>query len=430
MADPRCKCQAAAAQTQSALQSFTSSASKIGDLNVLNSVGAGSIGSGLRTLVSASNSISTGCGSLPTSIGSSLQAGSNWVLNTVGIPPSTIAAVGKLNPIAANLAQGQAEQIFQQVKQGGYKLSDIPGSISSFQNLQRLANNIYPSSANSTATTPIQCTTSPYAEDLIAHAPKYKFLFVVQFVFNDDYQALQNFNFAFVVKKSSRPNAKFAMEDVNYYNFRTKVNTKTEFEEVAMSFHDDISDNALTFYNAYRNALSPITNMDDKTFFSTPEQNGMDFGTAGSVLGKINVTNTQLSYNHYSASRGPLLQDNANIIQEIKLFHVYDYGQMVNVYQFLNPRITSLELDEVDMSVGNEGNEVSIKFNYDTVYIQNAMPITTITDNAGLTPGQDTALYPLRNISTQAQAATTRTPATPQPMPPNCDVPSTINTKS
>ena len=58
------------------------------DLQNLNSVGAGQIGQGLWALASISGTIRSGCGSLPTSIGSSIESGANWVLNQTGIGTS------------------------------------------------------------------------------------------------------------------------------------------------------------------------------------------------------------------------------------------------------------------------------------------------------------------------------------------------------
>lgn len=104
----------------------------------------------------------------------------------------------------------------------------------------------------------VECLNSPYALDLIARAPKHKFMFVVSFIFNPEYANLRDVanEMAFVVKKSSRPNIKFQTEDVNYYNFRSKFVTKTEFEEMNMTFHDDMTNNALDFYNAYQHHFS------------------------------------------------------------------------------------------------------------------------------------------------------------------------------
>lgn len=413
MADPRIKCRQADLVAQSSLRNYTNLLGKAGDLAVLNKVGGGQVGNGLRSLVSISNAIRTGTGALPNSIGGSVAAGASWVLDNVGLSPSTMTAVNKFNPSAVNIAQSEATQVFNKVKQGGYKLSDVAGSVQGFQNVIQLGQSIYPTTATDDAVA-VDCKTSPYAEDLIALAPKHKFLFVVQFVFNDEYHALGGRNFAFVVKKSSRPSAKFAMEDVNYYNFRTKVVTKTEFEEMSMSFHDDIRNNVMVFYNAYRNAMSPITNLDHTTFFTDPEQAGMKFDATSMMTG-TNHDAVGVTFNQYSASRGPLMGDKINVIREIKLYHIYEYGTQANIYQFLNPRITSLDLDDVDMAVGSEGNEITLKFNYDNVFIQTSLDAShkDVTTPAGYFAGQEGAIYGLRNNPgpTPTGAGLTDTPA-------------------
>jgi hypothetical protein len=433
MASPiRFKCEVAASVAQGAMQSFTNAASKIGDINALNKIGGGQVAGGLRSLVSVSNSIRTGCGSLPASIGNSITAGGSYVLDAVGISPSAMSAVGNINPGAVNAAQGQAEQIYNKVKQGNFKLSDVAGSAQDLQHLTNIAAGIYPTPKANTAVS-VKCLTSPYAMDLVGLAPKYKFLFLVQFIPYSGYETLETKDFAFVVKKSSRPSTKFIMDDVNYYNFRTKVTTRVEQEEMTMSFHDDIKNSAMVFYNTYRNAMSPITNMDHNTFFTAPEESGMDF-TTSTILADSPKDAINMQFNRYSASRGPLLEDNMNVFREIKLYHIYDYGRMANIYQFLNPRITAMDLDEVDMSAGTEGNEVSIKFNYDNVYIQTGIMVESdeVTDSAGIMPGQEHALNPLRNnpdVLAMDIAHTNATKATPK-ADSSCDTPSKVDTKS
>ena len=266
MADPRkymtYKCSLAAATSSSNLRAFGNAVGKVGDLEILNSVGAGKIGQGLRTLSSISNTIRSGCGSLPTSIGSTIESGANWVLNQTGIGPTVVDAVRGFNPAIANQAWGQAKTIFNQVKQGKFSMSSVPGMLQDLQNLERLGRNIFAGDGSNSMQS-VECLNSPYALDLISRAPKHKFMFVVSFIFNKGYNNLSTpgNEMAFVVKKSTRPNIKFHTEDVNYYNFRSKFITKTEFEDMSMTFHDDMTNNAMEFYNAYRNAISPITNV-------------------------------------------------------------------------------------------------------------------------------------------------------------------------
>jgi hypothetical protein len=365
--------------SQSLQRNFFNSLGKIGDVSILDSITGGSIGLGLRTLASASNSIRTGCGSLPTSIGSTLESGANWVLNSIGIAPAIISALHPFHPGVANHAVGQAQQLFEQIQQGHFKATDIPNYISGFQNLEQLLRGIYtPGNDRVNSLTP-RCEASPYAIDLLARSPKYKFLFVVQFVLDAGYSSLQNQlnGMAFVVKKTSRPTVKFLSDDVNYYNFRTKVITKTEFEEMTMSFHDDGLNNTHSFYTACIQALSPISNNSQWIAPDLLETMGMNFNKD-----KIN----------YSASLGTLFEDSKQtIFKEIILYHVFDWGNKTNIYHFYNPRISQLQPDDLDMTEGSSLSELSMTFNYDYVYIETVDASTVMWED--LQPG---AVYPLR----------------------------------
>lgn len=400
-------------------KNFFGALGKVGDLEVLNSIGASSIGKGLRTLSSISNTIRQGCGSLPTSIGGALggglDTGANWVLDHVGIARTAVDAAQHFNPAIANQGLGQAKAVFEKVKQGGFKTSDIPNVLQDFQNLERLSRNIFTPSSGENKSIQERCEASPYALDLIGRAPKYKFLFVVQFVFNNPYEYIGEHDFAFVVKKSTRPSVNFQMEDVNFYNFRSKYATKTDFVDMEMSFYDDIKNNATMFYKLYTEAMSPIAK---RTSLLHPELSGLDFtrqdtgpvSTADlardSFSGQypnFNVaTNGTKPDSLNTSSMGPLLTapagdrsvGNVSILKEIKLFHVYDYGQFMNVHRFMNPRVTSLVQDGLDMSIGNEGSELTLKFAYDSVYIDAGVAVNS--KEYALPDAQRGAVYPLK----------------------------------
>lgn len=378
---------------------FFNSIGKVGDLQVLNSVGGGSIGKGLRNLASISNSIRVGQGALPSSIGSSIDSGANWVLSQTGIAPQVVDAVRPFNPGVANQAYGQAKNVFQTVKQGNFKAKDIPFVLQDFQNLERLARGIYtPGGGDAQTALGEHCEASPYAIDLVARAPKYKFLFVVQFIPGAGYGALSGQDFgpldmAFTVKRSSRPNIKYHMEDVNYYNFRTKVITKAEFEEMTMAFHDDTLNFAGQFYHAYMRAISPITaNEGAGTHPDIYEKSGMDF------VGRTNVPNqilNSIGASTYASSTGPLFNDNKEVFKEIRLYHLFDNGNRMNVWRFFNPRLSALTLDELDMSIGTEGSELSITFNYDSMFLDPDVSLKDVNKyNLGQT--QRGAVYPLK----------------------------------
>ena len=422
---------AAASSATQQRKDFFGAVGKIGDIQVLNDIGASKIGQGLRTLASVSNTIRQGCGSLPTSIGSTLggglDGGAAWVLDNVGIARTAVDAVRQFNPGIANQGYGQAKAVFEKVKQGGFKTTDIPGVLQDFQNLERLGRNIFTPSSRDSKQLTERCEASPYAVDLIARAPKYKFLFVVQFICNSGYSELDNLDFAFVVKKSTRPTVTFQTEDVNFYNFRTKYNTKTDFDDMEMSFHDDTQNYATRFYAAYMRAMSPVTNL---TSFVDPENEGMDF--ENSVNSDNNMTNPieqTIANNYYSASRGPLVDGQKQILQEVRLFHVFDYGKKMNVFRFLNPRISTIALDAVDMSIGDEGSELSIKFNYDSVYVDTDVPM----DDKGyaIADRSRNASYPLR-YNDGTSNGPTNSPLSPNGVPqgPDSSCSTDTNTKN
>lgn len=415
---------------------FFNSIGKVGDLEVLNSVGAGAIGQGLRTLANSSNAIRTGCGALPTIIGDSIDAGANWVLNNMGFAPTVIQALQGFHPEIANQAYGQAKQIFQQIQSGNFKTTDIPGYLQDFQNLERLSRGIFTSGNDRLNSLSSTCEASPYAEDLIARAPKFKFMFIVQFVTAPGYEGLDNIlrGMAFVVKKSTRPKITFNQEDINYYNYRTKLVTKTVYDEMSMTFHDDITNNTTKVYNAYLRALSPAANQSSDTISQTLEEDGMAFmGKTLSTDRTFIENNIPVSF--YAGSLGPQVQDNKQqIFQKIVLYHIFNNGTEVTSYHFINPRVTQLLPDDMDMAVGNEGNELTITFSYDYVSVIPTLPISALTQV--FEAAQSNAEYILHDNPTSSSVGPSNNPTALDPFGPptsgsiSCDPMSPQDTSS
>ncbi len=193
-----------------------------------------------------------------------------------------------------------------------------------------------------------------YAADLIAYAPKHRFIFKVKFVFNDPYSRI-NKEFMYVVKQIDKPKVTFEYEDVNMYNFRTKVLKAIRHEPLQMMFHDDIQNKVLDFFNAYRVAHSPVSSMSYNQAAKL-ESAGMDFYQPG-LLGRN------------SASVGVLENNQKNILNRIEVIQVYAHGTRQNTFIFTNPRIENFDFDNLDHE-GSEGNALSVSFNYDTLYIK------------------------------------------------------------
>ena len=350
---------------------FFSQLGKVGDLEFLNNSELGTdVGQGLRGLASLSNSIRIGEGALPSILGSAVNTGANIVLDAVGIGPAVIETLKPFHPEVVNRAVGQAEAIWDDVQDGTYKLEDIPDTFSDLQNLERLVRGIY-TPPETVETGPKICEASPWAMDLDPFFPKYKFLFLVQFEMSEPYDEMRRDQqpniFEFVIKHSTRPNIQFDYEEVNMYNFRTQVAKRTVYQPMTMRFYDDNQNRIMQFYTTYLKAISPIANMSfpqKAEGTDQYEQSGMSFDQTVRPVAGIDT-------NIYSGSLGVVGNDDhtKTFIKRITLYHIFSHGRKANKYIFFNPKITNMDLDELDMSTAGEGNEVSLQFAYDGLYI-------------------------------------------------------------
>lgn len=386
---------------------FFDAVGKIGNLEVLNDIGASSIGRGLRTLAGISDTLRTGCGQLPTSIGGGLagildqvgaaaEQGVNWVFDSLGLDINMVDAVRSFDPNVANLAYAEATQLYERLKAGNLKLEDLPSYLQSFQNLERMARQIYTPKVAANKIR-MACEASPYAIDLVRRHGKYQFLFVVEFVFNPAFVELSQLSFPFVVKKGTRPNVRFVTDDVNYYNFRSKYYTRTEYEDMSMTFHDDQQNQSMRFYNAYLRATSPIANVGSATELFDAEERGMDFiNSAAATMGYGAGPGTAggIIPNYYTGSLGPLPEDEKQVISHINLYHVYDGGNSMNITTFHRPRIHQLQLNDLDM-VGADLNDMTCVFGYDSLYIRTDVPVNE-DNSAALEQMNAAPIYPMR----------------------------------
>jgi len=193
-----------------------------------------------------------------------------------------------------------------------------------------------------------------YAADLVQYAPKHRFIFKVKFIFNEPYSTMINREFMYLVKEVDKPTVHWEYEEVNMYNFKTKVLKSIKHEALNMTFHDDIQNKVLDFFNAYRLAYSPISSLtyNQKAMF---ENSGMDFYEPGT--GGIS-----------SASMGLLAGGNKNVLSHIEVIQVYAHGTKQNVFIFTNPKIESFDFDNLSME-SSEGNSLQVSFAYDALYV-------------------------------------------------------------
>lgn len=191
-----------------------------------------------------------------------------------------------------------------------------------------------------------------YAESLIKYAPKNRFLFKVEFVFEGNFTF--NREFMYVVKAIDKPKVTFEYEEINMYNFKTRVLKSVRHEPLTMTFHDDIQNKVVDFFNEYRKAYSPVSKMHVNQK-STYEDSGMDFGTGEEQSG--------------SASSGLLPGGKSKgILSHIVLTHVFAHGSAQNRFTFINPKIDQFDFDNVDHDT-SDPNSLTVSFSYDGLYV-------------------------------------------------------------
>lgn len=366
-------------------KSFIDSLSNVGNLEFANDAGLGGITQGLRTLASVSDSVRTGQSQVPGREGDELfnstlgqiantgldavEQGANTVLSTTGIDPGSANQALQFNSDVVNRAYGQAQQIFQDVKNGRFSLENIPQVFQDLQNLEQLIRGIRTEQPRQKREL---CTASPYARELIRYAPKHKFMFVVDVEFSPPYKEWDPYGdgMAFVVKRSTRPQVEFEYEEVNMYNFWTKVPKRTMFQPVTVTFYDDNKNYAQLFHTAYLRAMSPITNLrfEQKVQGSGYyEDNSMNF--ANELRGGT-FADGDPATRGYSASLGALNDNAKTVLNEIRLFHLFDYGRLANIYHFYNPKINSFTPDDLNMAETGDGNEMEFNFSYDGLFVE------------------------------------------------------------
>jgi len=345
-----------------ARKDFFNSVGKVGDIELLNKVADGAISSGLRTIAKTSNAIRSG-DTQAAIIGNGISGdptGANVVLSEVGINPQQAEKAGQFNPGVLNRGTAEAQSVYDRAVQGNYKLEDIPNSVQDLQNLKTLADGIFTEGQNEDNKIEL-CGAKNYAQSLIKYAPKQKFMFILQFTLKEEYTTWAPIieEMAFVVKNMGRPNVNIEHEEVNFYNFWSRVPKRTVYEPITMRFHDDMKNATHNFYSAYLEAVSPIARL-----------GGLDTGSMinHEMLEDNGLLGSRRDYRS-SASLGALEGNNTSLIDELRVFHLFDYGRFMSVYNYKNPKILSMNLDDFDMAEGATGNEVELQFAYDSLHI-------------------------------------------------------------
>lgn len=187
-------------------------------------------------------------------------------------------------------------------------------------------------------------------------SPKLKFLFTVEFAFRQslggaDRGSRQLQLIKYDLKNATRPNVSINQEDVNFYNYRTKVATRANYGTIKLTFYEDCFNTSNDLLWNYIKAISPIASY------------------------SAEAVNTTLEVDQQASSIGPMLYTDGPI-QWLKLHHHYirssgskEAGKTegrVTTYKCLNPKIESVEMDDLDMS-SSEASSITVTFTIDGV---------------------------------------------------------------
>jgi hypothetical protein len=229
--------------------------------------------------------------------------------------------------------------------------------------------------------------------------PKLKFLFRVEFLFKDEVlsqfgqlnQAWKD-NFTFLIKSVDRPKVDFEYEDVNQYNFRTKVLRQIKHRELTMTFMDDVGNNVHEFFRFMMFVHSPIT----RRAIGDPNA-GFDIAalwaqySAGSGM---KFSDGARGINDF-AHRGVLNTDIGNAIKAIKVTQMFmqpgrtredlNTNAKEVAFIFINPRVVSFDLDEVNHEAA-EANAFTMQFDYDFMVMSDMRVLQPLDASKAMPP--------------------------------------------
>jgi hypothetical protein len=281
--------------------------------------------------------------------------GVKQVFNVINVPVDTLVkqASTKIYENGVNAAKN----MWADIKGGQKSVSSIVSSAREPLALLQYTHNTLPVGSYSVESLHDSTRTSPYAMDLFRLAPKHKFLFVVEFIFNGGYdfigqgQRSKN-DFAVTIKDFDRPKVKYDYEEhVNFYNFRTPVIKRVVHEPLTIKFLDDRQNLSMNFFQKYMAATHPLSNVGVESA-ALYESNGMNFTSA------LNTSSTSV-----------LNENLLTILKEIKVYHLYDFGSVMNVHHFI-----SIEHDNWNMA-DSEGSSIQAQFAYDNWTVETGVKV-------------------------------------------------------
>ncbi len=346
---------------QAAFNSITDGIPKIAVNNNVNS--------GVRALV---DSVNSGARSFA---GTTTNQATQAVATSAGID-LRLAPPDPQGQTIFNNADFAARSLGNDLISGVIEEANLPGSINAMSALAVLQQN--EATTKPVDITDLDCGISAYARDLIKYAPKHNFMFFVEFQFQPDYLNLgikkhpngaEDIKFHMLSRQFTRPNISVEYEDVNMYNFHTKVAKRVMYDPFNIRLYDDIQNESMAFLEKYLKARSPIARHD--TPLGIYETKGMDFeaNPDGNVTGADGLQGG-------AASMGGYVNDNRSILKQITVYHIFGGGAKVNRFTFINPKIMQFDISDFDMENGTDPSTIDIQVAYDSMFIETDIDVS------------------------------------------------------
>ena len=214
--------------------------------------------------------------------------------------------------------------------------------------------------------------------------PKLKCMFKVKFEFAQEFkQTLSDKfkvdpryidDFSFAVKSSDRPKINFEYEDdINKYNFRTKVLKKITHRDLTMSFHDDVGNRVVTMFAALMDAFSPVMRRGRLRDGSLESSNGAGIDTLSGMNFSSDINDNRSMRDAF----GETAADTGSPITCIRLQQIFfenggeiDTAVKMVSFDFMHPQIISFDLDEVSHEQ-TDPSSISLTFDYDWLEVVN-----------------------------------------------------------
>jgi hypothetical protein len=225
--------------------------------------------------------------------------------------------------------------------------------------------------------------------------PKLKFLFRVEFLFKPEVLAMFGQetatwakNFAFLIRSVDRPKVDFDYDEVNMYNFRTKVLKQIKHRALTMTFMDDVGNSVHEFFRFMMMVHSPITRRSIGS--STDIASAVAHYNTGSGMLFSDSPTAITDFAH----RGVINTDIGTAIQAIKITQLFmqpggkndlETGAKEVSFFFVNPRIESFDLDDVAHDV-NDISLLTMQFDYDFLLMSDMQTLQPLDASKAMPP--------------------------------------------